>query len=244
MVSPQVVYNSKSFLVVDKPSGMVTVRTPGFENTLSNWLEKNVFPSRFFASLSGDFGERCGVVHRLDKDTSGLVLVAKTPIVFSQLQQQFKNRVVEKEYQLLAVGDLPFQGSIAAPIKRAWSGRKFCVFPGGRKAKTDFEVTRKYRLLEGIYSFVKAYPLTGRTHQIRVHLLHLGCPIWGDPLYGGRKTKGERLFLHAANISFLDPEKRERISFSSSLPEQLQKVLKKLDESEKKTGLPKEFTSA
>lgn len=229
MMAPKIIFEDASFLVLDKPAGWIVNRaeTTKGQETIQDWLEANFqFPIFKFPSC------RSGVVHRLDKETSGLLVVAKTVEAFINLQKQFKERRVEKCYLALVHGRIqPANGEINAAISRSpFNRKKFGVFLGGREAVT------KYKTLKYIekFSLVELRPQTGRTHQIRVHLKYLGYPIVGDDFYAGRKTARldrkwcGRQFLHASYLAFFHPETRERLEFTSPLPEDLEAVMKKL----------------
>lgn len=178
-------------------------------------------------------------MHRIDKETSGILLVAKTEDAFRSLQQQFKDRTVKKAYLALAHGKLvPQQGEIKVPVGRLpWNRRQFGIVAGGREAITEYNVRGYYRSTDKRkeqLSFVELKPLTGRTHQIRVHLQYLGHPIYSDFLYAGRKTQREdrkllsRVFLHAARISFIHPQNQKTVEYEAPLSEELQKVMDQL----------------
>jgi 23S rRNA pseudouridine1911/1915/1917 synthase len=167
----------------------------------------------------------------LDKETSGVLVIAKNPSSFVKLQEQFKERTVKKTYQALAHGRLtPRKGEIKVPVGRLpWNRSRFGIMPGGRESVTIYDVQEYYQYSKNkeILSFVELYPQSGRTHQIRVHLKYLGHPIFSDELYGGRKTVRDdrkllsRLFLHAAKISFTHPTTSAILSFESPLPPDL-----------------------
>lgn len=182
------------------------------------------------------FYDRSGIVHRIDKETSGILIVAKTEEAFANMQAQFKNREVHKTYIALAHGRLvPETGEINVPVGRLpWNRRQFGIVAGGRESKTFYEVTGYYRTNDKrreVVSMVRLKPVTGRTHQIRVHLQYLGHPIFSDFLYAGRKTQREdrklleRVFLHAAEISFAHPTSHEKVTFSAPFPPELAHVL-------------------
>lgn len=229
MIAPRVIFEDTSFLVLEKPEGWVVNRSETTKNqqTIQDWLEANFQFSIFKFQFC-----RSGVVHRLDKETSGLLLIAKTPEAFTNLQKQFKERKVVKRYLALVHGKiLPEEGEINAAISRSpFNRKKFGVFLGGRPAVTKYK-TLKYL---GKFSLVELRPQTGRTHQIRVHLKHLGYPIVGDDFYAGRKTARldrkwcSRQFLHASYLAFFHPETGEKLEFTSSLPADLEAVMKKL----------------
>lgn len=203
--------------------------------TLQDWVASN-----FDFPLAKNEEFRNGVVHRLDKETSGVLVLAKTEEAFKELQRQFKERETGKTYLALAHGDLNTQeGKITAPVGRLpWNREKFGVLAGGREAETSYKVLNRYKKSNGkqeeILTLLELYPKTGRTHQIRVHLKSIHHPIVSDPLYAGRKTARkdrlwcERLFLHAFKLSFKDPETRDRVEVEAPLPEDLNLVLTSL----------------
>jgi 23S rRNA pseudouridine1911/1915/1917 synthase len=176
------------------------------------------------------------VVHRLDKETSGLLIVAKTPEAFKNLQKQFKERRVEKKYLALVHGKVePKEGEIKAPVGRLpWQRKKFGVIAGGREAKTRYRVMADSKWQMANYSLLELKPKTGRTHQLRVHLKFWGHPIVADDKYAGRKRSRKdrewcpRLFLHACFLAFTHPTTKERVEFSLSLPQDLKKALGKV----------------
>ena len=173
-------------------------------------------------------------MHRLDKETSGLLVVAKTINAFENLQSQFKERKVKKTYIALAHGEIePKEGEITASVGRLpWRRERFGVLPGGREAVTKYKVISYYTLSANTYTLLRLMPQTGRTHQIRIHLKFIGHPIVGDEFYAGRKTARRdrlwcpRLFLHAKTLSFDHPETGKRLNFESNLPFDLAKTLK------------------
>jgi 23S rRNA pseudouridine1911/1915/1917 synthase len=220
-----VVYEDGDILVVNKPAGMVVHPAYGHHSgTLVNAVLAHA------PDLAGVGGElRPGIVHRLDKDTSGLIVVAKSDVALRNLQEQFKGREVKKVYLALVEGHLaPPTGLIDAPIGRDPRARKkmAVVSRGGRAAQTEYRVLETY----DEHTLVEAHPLTGRTHQIRIHLAFIGRPIVGDPVYGFRKQrlKVPRLFLHAARLGFRLPGSGEWREFEAPLPEDLEQVLERL----------------
>ena len=184
-----------------------------------------------------DFYNRSGIVHRLDKETSGILLATKTPESFVELQRQFKERIVKKTYLALAHGRIvPESGEISVPVGRLpWNRKRFGVIAGGRESVTRYRTINSLQLAvnnkKEEYTLVELYPETGRTHQIRVHLKHIGHPIISDQLYGGRKTARDdrkllsRVFLHAHKISFNHPKTGEQVNFESPLPKELKDIL-------------------
>lgn len=236
-MKPKVVFEDEYLLVVDKPSGWITneARTTKDRPVLQTWLRTNQnFPISTFKEM------RSGIVHRLDKETSGVLLVAKTKKVFKNLQLQFKDREIKKAYIALTHGKIePAKGEINAPVGRLpWNRERFGVLPGGREALTKYETLSYYRAKKGndFFTLVKLFPKTGRTHQIRIHLKYLGYPIVSDEFYAGRKTARKdrtwcpRLFLHALEISFIHPQTRKRITVKSDLPDDLKQALLTLEE--------------
>lgn len=228
---PKVIFEDKFILVIDKPAGMVVNRAKTIkEETVQDWVGD-------YLKIKGrGIGERAGIIHRLDKETSGLLLIAKTQKAFEDLQKQFKQRRVEKRYLALVHGKVePKQGTIEAPITRSpFDRKKFGVFLGGRAAKTKYKVKKYYTLDAKRYTLLELVPTTGRTHQIRVHLKYLGYPVVADAKYAGRKTARAdrqwcpRQFLHASFISFTHPRTEKRVRFTCSLPSELQKALNSL----------------
>ncbi len=235
-MQPKVIFEDKYLLILDKPSGWIVnkAKTTRGQKVIQAWLDKKDHP------LAKSRKYRSGIVHRLDKETSGVLVVAKTKDTFKNLQIQFKARKVEKKYLALVHGKVePEQGSIEVPVGRLpWNRERFGVLPGGRPAETNYQVVFYYLLSTAKplahYSLLTLLPKTGRTHQIRIHLKHLRHPIVSDQFYAGRKTARSdrtwcpRLFLHASEISFKHPKSSKKVSFKSNLPYDLKKSLKKL----------------
>ena len=221
----QILYHDEHLIVLEKPSGMVVHPGAGRrQGTLVNALLYH------FPGIS-DVGpeERPGIVHRLDKDTSGLMLVARSEMAYKELQRQFKQRAVEKIYLGLVWGKITKQeGMIEWPVGRHMKrGERMSVkTKKPRSAETHFEVLRRFQR----YTLLEIRPITGRTHQIRVHFAASGHPIVGDTRYGKKKIKmySSRLFLHAHRLSFFHPESQEKMDFLSPLPYELEKFLLKL----------------
>lgn len=230
MNSPKVIFEDEAFLVVDKPSGFITNDAESTTNqpTIQSWLKKENK-----SDIAQDLTLRSGIVHRLDKETSGILLVAKTKEAFENLQSQFKERKVSKEYTALAHGKVdPEEGTIDEQVGRLpWRRDRFGVLPGGREAVTGYKTLANYKKDKEEYTLLELYPKTGRTHQIRIHLKHIGHPIVGDEFYAGRKTARKdrkwcpRLFLHASKIKFFHPISKQEVSFKSELTEDLSSVL-------------------
>jgi len=233
-----VVYEDSSLLVVDKPAGMVVHPAPGHPGgTLVNALL--AYLPELAASAGAPPGEaaaRPGIVHRLDRDTSGLILVAKNEKTRRALQRQFKERQVHKAYLALLDGHLqPAWGRIEAPLGRDPHHRqRIAVLPGGREAITEYHVLEPFSHpvgpVAGDYTLVEAEPLTGRTHQIRVHLASIGHPVAGDRVYGRRRSSLPltRQFLHARRLGFKHPRTGQHMDLEAALPEDLAAVLELL----------------
>lgn len=229
----QIIYEDDSILVVLKPAGQVVNRaeTTHGVRTLQDELEE-----RFGIKKSEEgIGGRAGIVHRLDKGTSGVLVVAKTEEAFADLQAQFKKREVEKGYLALVHGKVKErEGKIEAPIARNPKNRmKFAVVEGGRKAVTGYKAIsyQQSAISAEQFSYLRVKPLTGRTHQIRVHLKHIGHPVVSDPLYLSRKRSKEdhcwcpRVFLHAESLGFKHPETGAWVRFEAELPRDLKVAL-------------------
>ncbi len=225
-----IVYEDHDVVVIDKPAGLVVHPAAGHDRgTLVNALLGHA------PDLQGIGGEvRPGIVHRLDKDTSGLIVVAKNDRALQFLQGQFKTHMVQKMYLALVEGSVePRAGIIDAPIGRSKADRKkMAVTRDGRSALTRYRVRQTYRQPE--LSLIEAYPETGRTHQIRVHFAWLKHPLVGDELYGRQKplVPIERHFLHAASLALTLPN-GETHTFTAKLPDDLQCVLDRLTAAEK-----------
>jgi 23S rRNA pseudouridine1911/1915/1917 synthase len=223
-------YEDEDIIIINKPAGMVVHPAPGHERgTLVNAVLSHA------PDLPGVGGEkRPGIVHRLDKDTSGLIVVAKHDVALRGVQRQFKQRSVRKVYLALVEGHIqPSEALIDAPIGRDPRQRKrMAVIPPNRSARARPAQT-SYKLVDryGDFSLVACYPLTGRTHQIRVHLAFAGFPIVGDAIYGRRKQRLplKRHFLHAAELTFRRPSDGESVTFRAELPPELQQLLEELD---------------
>lgn len=232
-MEPKIIYEDSSLLVLDKPAGWIVneASTTKDQPVLQTWLSQKDYP------LARSLAERRGIVHRLDKETSGIIIVAKTKSAFEALQRQFKERQVKKTYLALVHGVLDEKvGEIEAPVGRLpWRRDRFGVLPGGREALTSYQVIDYFTRDGEEYSLVEAKPKTGRTHQIRIHLKYLGHPVVADEFYAGRKTARRdrtwcpRLFLHAKTVEFFHLEKKEMVKFSSELPGDLNSALATLE---------------
>ena len=220
-----ILYEDADVVVVNKPAGMVVHPGQGQED---DTLVHALLARYENLPLLEDDPRRAGVVHRLDKDTSGVILVARTELTRDNLLAQFKNRTVQKHYLALSERHPPNdKGVIDAPISRDPKLRKrMAVLRNGKDAKTEFVVRELYAK----HALLDVHPITGRTHQIRVHLAFIGCPIVGDKVYGFRKQriKMKRVFLHAYRISFEHPLTQEMLTFTAEMPAGLQNTLDKL----------------
>ena len=222
----EVVFENEDVVILNKAAGMVVHPAAGHESgTLVNAMLAHD------PKMHGIGGEaRPGVVHRLDKDTSGLILMAKTDAAMSWMREQFQDRAVQKTYLALVDGAPPSPtGRIDAPIGRAPNNRKLMsVRPEGkgRSAITEYFTEEKLRN----HTLLRVHPITGRTHQIRVHLAFLGCPVVGDMVYGRKDPSIEiaRHFLHAWKLSVLLPGRTTPEEFSAPLPRDLSQVLEAL----------------
>lgn len=257
---PKIVYEDQDILVIDKPAGLIVNKADTTRHvlTVQDWIDnkfkvKNsthstnsgLMLSKVEASKlkvnNGDFYTRSGIVHRIDKETSGLLLVAKNEKAFENLQLQFKEGRVEKIYTALVYGKMiPEIGEIIAPIARLpWNRMRFGVIPMGRQSQTNYKVVAYYKKKNSpeFLSLLEAYPRTGRTHQVRVHLKYQGFPLFADLLYAGKLARRDRKilprhFLHASKLSFTHPVTGEKLTFSSDLPNELEKVFSHLEKIE------------
>jgi 23S rRNA pseudouridine1911/1915/1917 synthase len=215
-----IIYEDDDLLVIDKPAGLTVHPAPGHtSHTLVNAILSR-FPH--LADISDSL--RPGIVHRLDRDTSGVMVVAKNSRAQAKLVEQFKTRSVTKAYLVLVKGRLtPENGIIEAPIGRDPSNRKrMAVVASGRQARTEYRVIRYI----GDYTLLEVRPETGRTHQIRVHFSAIGFPVVGDKVYGVKSAFLSRQFLHASRLGFKLPSTGEYVEFKSELPPDLAQALK------------------
>jgi len=216
-------FEDQDVLVVNKPKGMVVHPAPGhLTGTLVNGLMAHC------KDLSGINGVmRPGIVHRIDKDTSGLLMVAKNDLAHESLVNQLVEKTVTRKYKAIVHGVIPHDhGTIDAPIARDPKERQsMAVIDNGKKAVTHFKVLDRFN----DYTFIECQLETGRTHQIRVHMKYIGYPLAGDPKYGPRKTLdigGQA--LHAGVLGFIHPRSKEYLEFEAPLPEYYQQLLEQL----------------
>ncbi|MCZ7555272.1 MAG: RluA family pseudouridine synthase [Bacteroidia bacterium] len=237
-----IVFEDESIIIVNKPAGMVT--HPAFANYTGTLVNALLYHTRELSLERGE--ERAGILHRLDKDTSGLLAVAKTDFAHQYIAKQFAAHDIEREYQAIVWGSMPEKrGRISAPLARHPSDRKkMAVVEGGKEAITGYEVLRDF----GFMSHIRLKLETGRTHQIRVHLASLRHPVFGDPTYGGRRilygnitARYKQLIsellellprqaLHARTLGFRHPVSREIVRFECPLPDDIAKALTMLEE--------------
>ncbi|WP_069825342.1 RluA family pseudouridine synthase [Pediococcus pentosaceus] len=217
-----IVFEDDDVIVVNKPQGMVVHPAPGHENgTLVNGLLDHA-P---LATVNGEL--RPGIVHRIDKDTSGLLMVAKNDQAMLSLSAQLKAKTNQRKYLAIVHGNFKEEaGTINAPIGRSKKDRKkMAIVEDGRPAVTHFKVLERFM----DYTLIECELETGRTHQIRVHLKYIGHPVAGDPLYGPRNTlKGNGQFLHAKLLGFKHPRTGEELVFEVDPPQIFQDTLSKL----------------
>ena len=234
----KILFEDNQLMVIDKPAGVTVNRadTVG-EKTVQDWAEEKMTNDELrMTNDHSTFLFRSGIVHRLDKETSGCLIIAKTEAAFIELQRQFKAREVKKEYLALVHGRVePKQGTIRVPLARSRLDRqKFAVSPEGKQAETSYTVHSVFSIQNSEFSLLRLFPKTGRTHQIRVHLKYFGHPIVADEKYAGEKrakldrTWCPRLFLHAAKITFFHPLTKKELTVESALPEDLKETLPKL----------------
>lgn len=238
----KVLYEDDDVLAVDKPPYIVVNKSEtAMSHTVQDWAQQKMnLPQSH--QVADDFVNRAGIVHRLDKDTSGVLLLAKNSEAFLELQRQFAERLTQKTYLALVHGTMPSpEGDIDLPIGRLiWDRHRFGVVPDGKESRTHYivkeimaynEEFKKNKFRDEQLSLVEVSPKTGRTHQIRVHLTHLGHAIVADELYGGRKRAAKdskwcpRIFLHAHKLTFFHPTTKKEMTVISPLPDDLQNVI-------------------
>lgn len=219
-----IVYEDSDIVIVNKEQGMVVHPAPGnYSGTLVNAL---LYHCKDLSSINGVI--RPGIVHRIDKDTSGLLVVAKNDFAHMKLAEQFKEHSITREYIALVEGTMKtMEGTVDAPLGRHPKDRlKFAIVQNGKRAVTH------YKLIENFAreALVLCRLETGRTHQIRVHMASINHPLVGDPVYGFKKQrfKSEGQLLHAKTIGFLHPTKNEYMEFTSDIPKYFEEIIKKL----------------
>ena len=224
----EIIFEDSELMVINKPVGYVvnnaeTITSPTIQDMVSDKIDVDLNEND---DEKSEFSSRGGIVHRLDKDTSGLLLVAKNENAFTNLQSQFKNRTVKKTYIAVVFGVVAEQAvEVDAPIKRNLRDRmKYAIVADGKEAQTRFEKIKSFHLNESTYTILNAYPKTGRTHQIRVHLAALNHAIVGDPIYSSSKQRDvaktlfNRMMLHSNKITFTHPVTHNQMSYEAPLP--------------------------
>ena len=234
-----IIFEDELLVAINKPAGVVVNKSDSANAfTVQEWMEGRLFDTdrRGVAhQLLEEFDSRGGVVHRLDKDTSGVLLLAKSPAAFQWLKSQFKERTTSKKYLTLVHGLVsPSEGEINAPIERnPFNRMHFGVFPGGREAISSYRTIANFRLKtnpQEQFSLLEVTPKTGRTHQIRVHMKYINHSVVADPIYAGRKVYRDdlewcpRLFLHAQSLTIVHPG-GEKMEFKAPIPTELETVL-------------------
>ena len=219
-----IVYEDDDLLVVNKPSGMVVHPAPGHShNTLVNAL---LFHCKMLSDIGGQ--SRSGIVHRIDKDTSGLLVVSKNNFTHKLLSEQLRNKTTKRKYIAIVVGNISHNlGKINAPIGRDPDNRqKMAVIDGGKDAITHFKVLDRYRDA----TLIELELETGRTHQIRVHMAYIGHPVLNDPLYGVKKqTTDFGQYLHAKTLGFVHPKTNRLMEFNSDIPKEFYDKIEELE---------------
>ena len=216
-------YEDEDVIVVNKPSGMVVHPAVGnFTGTLVNAL---MYHCKDLSGINGVI--RAGIVHRIDKDTSGLLVACKNDMAHKSLSEQFFNKTVSRKYYAIVYGEIKHKlGKIDAPIGRSPNNRQMMgIVQDGKSAVTHFKVLERFNG----YTFVELSLETGRTHQIRVHMQYIGHPLVGDPVYGPKNVIGTHgQYLHAKTLGFVHPRTNQYISFESPLPDFYEEFLNEL----------------
>lgn len=231
-LEPKIIYQEAGVIVIDKPAGWVVNRADSVEegSTIQDWADHRfkIQDSRY--KNDPVFSKRSGIAHRIDKETSGILVIALDPETLSHLMNQFKSRTIQKNYWALVHGKVePNEGGWRLPIGRSRFNRtEFRIDPFGKVSETEYKVIKIY---PGDYTFLELYPKTGRTHQLRVHCRHMKHPIVADDKYASVKQLAndsrwcQRLFLHAHQIEFDHPTLKQRIKVEAALPLDLKEAL-------------------
>lgn len=218
-----IVYEDEDIIVINKKQGMIVHPAPGvYTDTLVNAI---LYHCKDLSSINGV--KRPGIVHRIDKDTSGLIVVAKNNYAHEELSKQLKEKTMNREYFAIVHGVIKEnRGKINAPIGRDLKNRiKMSVIKDGKEAVTHFDVIERYKN----YTLIHCKLETGRTHQIRVHMAYIGYPIACDPVYGPKLTlDGNGQYLHAAKLTLVHPTSKKIMTFECDLPEYFNKTIKEL----------------
>ena len=222
-MSLNIIYEDENVAIIDKPAGLIVHPAAGHpDRTLYNALIAR------YPELAKSDSLRSGIVHRLDKDTSGLMVIAKNDAALADLQNQFKNRTVTRKYLVLVHGKVqPEEGEITAAIGRDIRSRqRMAIVPGGKEATTLFRVMQHLNN----YTLLELTLVTGRTHQIRIHLAAIGHPVVGDKTYGRKDDFLARQFVHAYILGFNLADSGKYVEFKSDLPADLQQSLKQISD--------------
>lgn len=220
-----IVYEDNDIIVINKPSGMVVHPAPGHtQGTLVNAL---MYHYQSLSDLNGE--NRAGIVHRIDKDTSGLLIVCKTNYAHRIISEELKNKTAKRTYVAIVTGSIGHNlGKIDAPIGRDPNNRqKMAVVANGKNAITHFKIIDRFK----DFTFLEVELETGRTHQIRVHMAYINHPVLGDPLYGVKKQVDDfGQYLHAKKIGFIHPRTKKYMEFETDLPQEFKDKLQELQE--------------
>ncbi|MBQ6841041.1 MAG: RluA family pseudouridine synthase [Bacilli bacterium] len=218
-----IVYEDEHIMIINKPSGLVV--HPGSGNYTGTLVNGLMHYTNNLSDINGS--ARVGIVHRIDKDTSGLMMVAKTNEAHQILAEYFKNHDVKRTYVALLCGNLPYESAtIDAPIKRDSANfNKMGVFKDGKDAITHLRVIKRFK----DYTLVELNLETGRTHQIRVHMNYIGYPIHNDPVYNKKEATEFGQFLHSKSIDFVHPITKEKMHFECDLPEEFKSFIDNID---------------
>lgn len=242
MIDIPIIYQDEDLVIINKPAGIVSNRAESVEGeTLQDFMQLH-YPDNFLDKNpdSQEFVNRTGLLHRLDKETSGVMVLAKNAKTFSFIKQQFMQRKTKKWYVALVHGKVqPKWGTVNLPIKRNMlNRRRFTVKVEGKMARTIYSLQENYTYQGQDFSLLSLQLLTGRTHQIRVHMSYLGYPLMSDPLYLGKRLENDlklcpRLFLHAQKLRFIHPKSLREVEFTADLADDLQKVIQNIKNSSK-----------
>ena len=223
-ISLDIVYEDSDIIVINKPAGMVV--HPGAGNYTGTLVNALMYHCTDLSGINGEI--RAGIVHRIDKDTSGLLVACKNDFAHRNLSIQFSEKKVTKKYIAICSGIIPHNlGKIDAPLARDPKSRQqMCVVENGKNAVTNFKVIERFKR----HTLIEVLLETGRTHQIRVHMKYIGYPVLGDPIYGHRSevdpVHGQ--YLHAKELSFYHPRSGKLLSFSAPLPDYFEEKIKEL----------------
>jgi len=232
-----IIFEDDAFLCINKPVGVVVNRAESVKGeTIQDWMEGH-YP--IFSHIKGEseeqaaFVDRSGVVHRIDKETTGILLIAKTVDSFIELQRQFKERIIQKTYLAIVHGELtPKTGEVRAPVGRLpWNRERFGIVPGGKESVTKYTAIKTIEKDGEKLTLVSVHPETGRTHQIRVHMKYINHPLLGDYLYAGRKTSrndrewASRVMLHAWKIVLEHPTTHEPLAIEAIIPDDMNRII-------------------